>query len=1730
MMTNREILSKINSDGGGVSFADGGDIPAKIHTTDKEYEYGGKMMHDIEIANQLGMNSTLKKGKQYFSTGGKTYDVDAIYNAIKKGKIRLKTKEVETFPMKYPVYDKNYAENHKIDFRKPNGITVRAESGEEVLIDGNHRMNNAYLKGKKTMKIYYIEDLKQISKFIKKNKFELGGENKVNANLSKSIKVGDLLVDNDDLDFHKKIYKVLKLDNQQLEVSVFENYKNAGSYVLPIKFLEDFKLANQEEKDFYNNYSNRNKDTFEKGGHLSKGKSLKQIAEMHNVSLAHINEQLAKGLEVEKEHFADFKERTRVAKDHLVENPNYYTILEKAGLEKGGKFDSKPFLDYYFEEIKDFLKYQNDIKLKDDFTFFYKGENFKIEPLILSDKEKKQSLQEASFIIIDQDDEEVGEIKFDTNSKQNKKFEAYSDFFEWNNIKFDVGGELKINHKKEESLVKDAKDGNTPARDLNNYNDLLDVQADGEVGGDSGIDMDGALVTGDAGAVGTFEDGGNIIYDANSEGDSVSVLSTGGGVDLIPVNSIIITRDLTVSKIYNDFVGTEYKSFDTFIDDLKLAIEKQNQLSPKMTNNGGFAFRVNENKPENKEFPLYFSDKKKNTVRNFNPKTGNTSDFKKQLDRSMPTSFKKYDWNGFLTGIKKSTTTNPIASQASSNSKFPEYYEYIGDKTNDFTKGKIYKIKNPSNLQDFGNFIDDTGSKNGFGERNHLYFKPSTEDAFLTQNNGLKNSKTHIFSKPIVESLVLSWIANNNSEELKQVFNLKEFFDLARNIFESKFKNVSITPYREYALEKPKEFNEKKIIDGVLNNSYNQYKETLIFELEHKLFPNLDFSQLIKRDTKISNDVSYVTVFYKIDGKEVSYGAIRIELLLDKLKEIKEKHPEIAGVYLEPTSLTSVLGKQIVYFTSQPILKNDLSVNINYKDFGKFLKDIFTNLFWDDFLMLKSKPPVNSTPINKKFDFSDTKIDVKDNPELSQKVQKRAFEEGWEWEKNGGKTIDYDDFNFLYFTKTSISKGNTSTSFINSPKREITEDDIFGSQAPTTSPSSGNTSTSSKDKVTQVKVNLIVDGIPYSFNDKSFELLKETFQGIELNFKNNPVIDVTMIVTFKDGNGGMNTTSKQRSFGDSYFKPSNHDDDSLKKWLNDDVFGKKYDFTEFFNEKSARSTSKPLLTDLSDTKIWIGDNPELSEKIQRRAFELGWDWVDKIKKIQETDRACMYFSGTNLHNILKSSNDRFDFDKSDSYREITVDDLFNSASQTNVSDKEKVKSIVFLYKKNGSSIVKRFDNSKDLLKEIKSKRGDLVQDAEIRINGENTSKSIAWLYLDDDNPVYPYWTMDLSEFEDILSSILFGEEYDWSDFFSDKKTSNPVVPKIEQEIFDLDTAISKLEKASSVSVKEYNTENYELSLKFLYETKASYELALKFTPESAFLYERLDIMKKLADVEKSIKKIEDMKKGGAYYILAQMLEKLQRGESWKLMENTQDVITNKIPQSEIDSIIRSQNFINWFGDWEKALVTGEYDNVSKALTDGIPSVYHHGAKRIKYTYREVSNGVLYLAENVSYALWFSQNSFAQSIEGNYLTECFVNIKNPIDLTAFHVKKIDLGDLVKYIDAIYPLTNIYNFIPSQLALLIKSNQPTNIIMWAWELIRKYSKFVNYIKESTPYDGFLYYENNPSDQVINPATGQLEENVTKAVAIFKSPQVKVVDAVLFDGGLDDWRFENGGKLNN
>lgn len=65
MLTNREILSRINESGGGVSFADGGDIPERCACKGKEYKFGGKMMKDNEIVENIMTSYRKLFGVQY---------------------------------------------------------------------------------------------------------------------------------------------------------------------------------------------------------------------------------------------------------------------------------------------------------------------------------------------------------------------------------------------------------------------------------------------------------------------------------------------------------------------------------------------------------------------------------------------------------------------------------------------------------------------------------------------------------------------------------------------------------------------------------------------------------------------------------------------------------------------------------------------------------------------------------------------------------------------------------------------------------------------------------------------------------------------------------------------------------------------------------------------------------------------------------------------------------------------------------------------------------------------------------------------------------------------------------------------------------------------------------------------------------------------------------------------------------------------------------------------------------------------------------------------------------------------------------------------------------------------------------------------------------------------------------------------------------------------------------
>ena len=414
----------------------------------------------------------------------------------------------------------------------------------------------------------------------------------------------------------------------------------------------------------------------------------------------------------------------------------------------GGGIDS--FLNYYLEELKDFLKNQNDINLKDDYTFFYKGENFKIEPIIVSNT---SSIKEDSFVIYDSDDEIVGNIEFNPNS--NKEFIANSQFFEWNNINFEDGGlnsneydvdyfedykkggevdyvtykdkynkkynydkntshdleeiskdtgvslkglqqiynkgigayktnpssvrpnvkskeqwamarvysavmggkasnvdsnELKMNYggNVKDSLVRDAKSGNSPSRDLNNYNDLIDVQADGAVGGDIGI----------------YANGGRLGTSGLPLVDYIEIINGGSYL-----------KNLKTKDKFYDFQS------------LKKRVAEEYKLLPSTPSNiyrGYIEVQAYDTEGNELVAPNTSISDMKNTVKNFNPYTGKPSDLEKSFAKSRPISFKKYDWSEWFSG-KKSVPSTQSSNKLGSKLVTGLHISYINPTNNSLT-------------------------------------------------------------------------------------------------------------------------------------------------------------------------------------------------------------------------------------------------------------------------------------------------------------------------------------------------------------------------------------------------------------------------------------------------------------------------------------------------------------------------------------------------------------------------------------------------------------------------------------------------------------------------------------------------------------------------------------------------------------------------------------------------------------------------------------------------------------------------------------------------------------------------------------------------------------------------------------------------------------------------------------------------------------------------------------
>ena len=159
MLTNRQILSKINEGGGGVSFADGGDIPTHIMVSGKEYKYGGNTMKDNEIVDYCGCKHKMADGgdlkhfgikhldlkpseafeKIYghkYKNGGSVESIVIIDKSVPSYKDFKNSDKNTNLHISKSEYKKYLKNNYKVDFDLlPHRIQMALFLGNQKLVD-----------------------------------------------------------------------------------------------------------------------------------------------------------------------------------------------------------------------------------------------------------------------------------------------------------------------------------------------------------------------------------------------------------------------------------------------------------------------------------------------------------------------------------------------------------------------------------------------------------------------------------------------------------------------------------------------------------------------------------------------------------------------------------------------------------------------------------------------------------------------------------------------------------------------------------------------------------------------------------------------------------------------------------------------------------------------------------------------------------------------------------------------------------------------------------------------------------------------------------------------------------------------------------------------------------------------------------------------------------------------------------------------------------------------------------------------------------------------------------------------------------------------------------------------------------------------------------------------------------------------------------------------------------
>jgi hypothetical protein len=225
---------------------------------------------------------------------------------------------------------------------------------------------------------------------------------------------------------------------------------------------------------------------------------------------------------------------------------------------------------------------------------------------------------------------------------------------------------------------------------------------------------------------------------------------------------------------------------------------------------------------------------------------------------------------------------------------------------------------------------------------------------------------------------------------------------------------------------------------------------------------------------------------------------------------------------------------------------------------------------------------------------------------------------------------------------------------------------------------------------------------------------------------------------------------------------------------------------------------------------------------------------------------------------------------------------------------------------------------------------------------------------------------------------------------------------------------------------------------------------------------------------------------------------------------------------EINEIIRTPQFKEWFGDWELAYIYKDADalelDCSKVLTPNFePRVVWHGTgKEFSYFIFDKFPAA-YFAVNREYSQFFAD---LQGGGDGYVIPFFLNIRNPLDLTHFETNNVSAKD---FFDYMYLMTGLTMEQLDVNPIFLSGSTP---LLQTWMYIRNNPKMLKKIADTKIYDGIHFYETNPNVKDVSSAAHKTEAYIT-----FSSHQCKIADpnrGMLLFASLKSFLLEKGGKI--